>query len=142
MMRELFHIRKVSAGAPPVPGASLDAVTRPTLFPSVVTPIDLDRAGPEFVLDSSVRNKWLKELVESRLLGEDLQADDRMALDFLHQKILEPEIIGEAERLFWADMVSWMVGKPRREEDKRRTPWLSNVNISPHDRNLATFTPS
>ncbi|MFA5657074.1 MAG: hypothetical protein WDA37_10055, partial [Dysgonamonadaceae bacterium] len=66
MMRELFHIRKVSAGAPPVPGASLDAVTRPTLFPSVVTPIDLDRAGPEFVLDSSVRNKWLKELVESR----------------------------------------------------------------------------
>lgn len=141
-LKGLLRSQRVGHGPPPVPGASLDAVTRPTLFPSVVTPIDLDRAGPEFVLDSSVRNKWLKELVESRLLGEDLQADDRMALDFLHQKILEPEIIGEAERLFWADMVSWMVGKPRREEDRRRTPWLSNVNISPHDRNLATFTPS
>ena len=133
---------RTDPGPMPIPGATSDSLTNPTLYPTVLTPIDVDRSGPEFALDSTERNKWLKEVVESRLLSDGLAADEQMALGFLHEKILEPETISAAERTFWSDFISWMIGKPRRTEDRQRTPWLNNPDVDELDRNLATFTPS
>lgn len=145
-LRDMLAVRKgkdLLQGPMPIPGATTDSVYEPTLFPTVLTPIDVDRSGPEFALDSKERNRWLKEVIESRLLSDDISTDEQMALGFLHEKILEPETISAAERTFWTDFISWMVGKPRRREDELVTPWLGiNSRVSAHDRNLSTFTPS
>jgi len=118
----------------PVPGATVDSVAKasnftPTFLGPHVTPIDVDRDSPTFALNSQERTKWLKELVEERMsrAGGGDEATNS-ALLFLHSKILEPELLSEAEKEFWINFISWLSGTPRTQEDKESTPWLMTGN--------------
>lgn len=133
--------------AMPLPGATSDDASKPTLDPSsMMTPIDIDRSGAEFALSSGERRKFLKEVVEHAMEHVDPnQADDRMALSFMHSKILSPEFIHESERVFFRDFVQWMKGRPTVAEDIEKTPWLAagRVNRLPEcQRNLGFFQES
>ena len=156
-MRELYYAltnhlmldreKKDREPAMPLPGATSDDASKPTLDPTrLMTPIDIDRSGAEFALSSGERRKFLKEVVEHAMEHVDPgHYDDRMALSFMHSKILSPEFIHESERVFFRDFVQWMRGRPTVAEDIAKTPWLKEgrVNRLPeHMRNLGHFQES
>ena len=132
----------------PVPGATSESVAKASKFSlkfpgPKVTPIDIDRAGPQFALNSAERNRFIKDLVEDRLANGDDDLDVQRALEFLHSKILEPELLTEAENEFWIDFCHWLVAQPRVKEDRDKTPWLrpDAGNLRPIEKNLSMALP-
>jgi DNA repair exonuclease SbcCD ATPase subunit len=107
-----------------------------------ITPIDVDRAGPTFALNSEERTRYLKDLIEQRMSSGEEDEHTMRALEFLHAKILEPVEISEAEKEFWIDFMYWLIGMPRSAEDRDKTPWLNAESVTPIDqRNLANHFP-
>jgi hypothetical protein len=126
----------------PTPGATSDIAMKKaeqSFYGPLLTPIDIDRAGPTFAINSEERNKFLKDMIEERLSVSD---DPSMvkAMEFLHSQILEPQAISEAEKKFYIDFIYWMLGNPKNTEDKEKTIWLKKGSRVPHrQKNLSYF---
>lgn len=122
-----------------VPGSPMD--TEAFLYAaSLQTPIDVDRANPSFMFKGAQLRGLLRSYVDNNYFNA-IDSSEKAACQFLRSKLLEGDVVTEAEQDFWVDFIAWLMGVPRVGSDIKNTPWLMNKHLPENKRNLGFWNP-